>query len=285
MSLLGSLSQNKYVGKLVSGFVSNKVNREVETIAEHFNHFLESRIANTAEEEKEVFKIRHSVYCEELKFEETNPDKMETDRYDKYSIFGLIKHRPSDLFTGCVRVVAPQQENELLPIEEYCSLSYKDSDIKPTDFKRSEISEISRLAVLSRFRRRKTDTHEGAATGAINTATYSTEELRCFPFISVGLYLTAASITIENGSDHVFVMMEPRLARSMALIGIKFKQLGEPVEYHGLRAPYYINGNIFIENLSPGFKSLHRAICESIKPQLNPMKKRRQEALDNLNFR
>ncbi len=282
MSLLKSLSQNKYVGKLVSGFVSNRVNKEVETISEHFARFLESRIATTEEETKEVFQIRHSVYCEELKFESERPNKQESDEYDDYSIFGLIKHRPTDRFTGCVRIVAPQREGELLPIEKYCSFAYKDSDIKPSDFKRSEISEISRLAVLSHFRRRKEDRHAGAATGVINQETYSTDELRCFPFISVGLYLTAASVAIENGSDHCFVMMEPRLARSMALIGIKFKQLGEPVEYHGLRAPYYINGKIFLENLSPGFKSLHSAIDLSIRDQLEPLRLSRERRANNL---
>ncbi len=268
MNPLKSLSQNKYVGKLVGSLVSNRVNREVETIAEHFGRFLEASIANSEEEKKQAYRIRHSVYCKELKFEEINSEGMETDEYDKYSIFGLIKHRPTGLFTGCVRVVAPQQENQLLPIEKYCASAYKNSDIKPTDFKRSQISEISRLAVPSQFRRRKDDKHEGAATGAINSATYSTEELRCFPFISVGLYLTAAAIVVKHGCNHCFAMMEPRLAQSMALIGIKFKQLGDPVDYHGLRAAYYIDGNAFIENLSPGFSSLYQTIDNSLTPNI-----------------
>lgn len=274
MSLIKTLSQNKYVGKLVGGFVSSKANKEAETISTHFERFLEARIALTKEDEAEAFRIRHSVYCEELKFEAQRENKQENDEYDDYSLFGLIKHKPTDTHTGCVRIVAPRNENQLLPIERYCAFAYKNSDIKPENFRRDQISEISRLAVLSQFRRRKEDRYDGAATGVINQHTYSTEELRCFPFISVGLYLTAASIAIDNGCDHVFVMMEPRLARSMALIGIKFTQLGEPVEYHGLRAPYYINGKIFLENLSPGFKSLHRAIDRSIQPQLKRLAER-----------
>jgi N-acyl amino acid synthase of PEP-CTERM/exosortase system len=275
MSILKSLSQNKYVGKLIGGFVSNRVNKEVETITTHFDRFLEPIIASNQDDVESVYKIRHSVYCDELKFEAPKPSGMETDEYDEYSIFGLIKHRPTDRYTGCVRIVAPTCDDQLLPIEKYCSHSYAKSDIKPSDFKRTEISEISRLAVLSYFRRRKADKFEGAATGAIDQETFSTEELRCFPFISVGLYLTAAAIAIDNGCDHCFVMMEPRLARSMALIGIKFKQLGEPVEYHGLRAPYYIDGKIFLQNLSPGFKALNQAIEKSIRPQLAPFKAKR----------
>jgi N-acyl amino acid synthase of PEP-CTERM/exosortase system len=62
--------------------------------------------------------------------------------------------------------------------------------------------------------------------------------------------------------------MEPRLARSMKFVGIKFVQIGEAIDYHGLRAPYYINPNIFMDNLSPGFKSLYKSIDKDIAKQL-----------------
>ena len=66
--------------------------------------------------------------------------------------------------------------------------------------------------------------------------------------------------------------MEPRLARSMKFVGIKFQQLGEPIDYHGVRAPYYINPEMFLSNLSPGFKSLYKAIEDDISKQLNELK-------------
>jgi N-acyl amino acid synthase of PEP-CTERM/exosortase system len=69
---------------------------------------------------------------------------------------------------------------------------------------------------------------------------------------------------METGVKHVYVMMEPRLARSMKFVGINFVQLGEAIDYHGLRAPYYINATIFMENLSPGFKCLYKEIYKEI---------------------
>jgi hypothetical protein len=54
----------------------------------------------------------------------------------------------------------------------------------------------------------------------------------------------------------------------MKFVGIKFVQIGEPIEYHGLRAPYYINPEIFLENLSSGFKSLFKEIQKDIHAQL-----------------
>jgi hypothetical protein len=55
----------------------------------------------------------------------------------------------------------------------------------------------------------------------------------------------------------------------MDFIGIHFQQLGEPVDYHGLRAPYYITPDIFMNNLSPGFKSLYRTIEKDVCSQLS----------------
>lgn len=81
--------------------------------------------------------------------------------------------------------------------------------------------------------------------------------------------MAAATMAIDTGVKHVYVMMEPRLARSMKFVGIKFQQLGDPIEYHGLRAPYYISPDIFLENLSPGFQHLYQSIEHDISGQLN----------------
>ena len=121
-----------------------------------------------------------------------------------------------------------------------------------------------RLAVPSRFRRRAMDKFDGAATGVINTQTYSEKELRCFPFIAVGLYFSAASLAMRNNIQHAYVMMEPRLARSMRFVGIKFEQIGPVVDYHGRRAPYYINQSMLLKSLSPGFKTMLTHIQHSM---------------------
>ena len=83
--------------------------------------------------------------------------------------------------------------------------------------------------------------------------------------------MAAATMGMNTGIRHVYVMMEPRLARSMKFIGITFQQLGPPVDYHGLRAPYYINPEIFMKDLSPGFKSLYKTIEKDICLQLKQM--------------
>ena len=139
----------------------------------------------------------------------------------------------------------------------------------PENFRREEICEFSRLAVKAEFRRRQADKFAGSATGVISETTYSEQELRCFPFIAIGLYMTAATLALESGITHAFVMMEPRLARSMKFVCIKFVQIGPTVDFHGKRAPYYINAEIFLDNLSSGFKSLFSTINNEIQQQFH----------------
>lgn len=268
MSWNKKLLSTPVIGDITKKIVSMKVDHDAKNIAEHFTQFLEPQVALTDELREEVFKIRHNVYCEELAFEEVKEEGMEHDEFDHQSIFSMIKHKPSNIYTSCVRMVKSTNNDELLPIEKYCIDSIQDKNLHPSNFKREEIGEISRLAVKADFRRRKTDQFKGSAIGAISETTYSETELRCFPFIAIGLYMSAATLAINTGTKHVYVMMEPRLARSMKFVGIKFHQLGEAIDYHGLRAPYYINPSIFMENLSPGFKSLYHAIEYDICHQL-----------------
>lgn len=260
------------IGDITKKIASMKVNHDANNIAEHFTQFLQPQVAINDSLKEEAFKIRHNVYCEELAFEDVKEGGQEKDEFDEQSIFSLIKHKPSSTYTSCVRVVTVAKEGQLLPIEKFCIDSITDEALHPDRFNRSEICEISRLAVKSDFRRRKTDQFKGSGTGVIQETSYSEVELRCFPFIAIGLYMAAATMAIDSGIKHVYVMMEPRLARSMKFVGIKFQPLGEPIDYHGLRAPYYINPEIFLSNLSPGFKNLYNAIEHDICEQLNSLK-------------
>jgi len=259
------------IGDITKKIASMKVSNEAYNIAEHFTQFLEPHVATSQALKEEAFKIRHNVYCEELAFEDVKEGGQEKDEFDDQSIFSLIKHKPSDNYTSCVRIVKVREQGQLLPIEKFCMKAITNEELHPDRFNRDEICEISRLAVKSDFRRRKTDQFKGSGTGVIQENSYSEVELRCFPFIAIGLYMAAATMAMNTGIRHAYVMMEPRLARSMKFVGIKFHQLGEPIDYHGLRAPYYINPEIFLSNLTPGFKNLYKAIEKDICKQLKDL--------------
>ena len=260
-----TLASVPYFGAIVRGGISLLVKREAKLIAQHFAEYLRPVVAYKTDTVQEAFRIRHDVYCEELKFEPVRENGMEQDEFDEYSRFCLIEHKPSTNFAGCVRIVSPSSKDELLPIEKFCSNAIEGAKYHPSQFDRSEICEISRLAVRPQFRRRKADNFDGAASGAINEQTYSEEELRCFPFLAIGLYLSIASLAVRAGTHHAFVMMEPRLARSMSFLGIKFEQLGPAIEYHGLRAPYYISAGMLTRTLPVGFQTLMHNIDKEVE--------------------
>jgi N-acyl amino acid synthase of PEP-CTERM/exosortase system len=73
-------------------------------------------------------------------------------------------------------------------------------------------------------------------------------------------------------------MMEPRLARSLSFIGIPFQQIGPVIEYHGQRAPYYLDGKNVRDSLSAGYKKLlltvEKEILKDPNTYLHPFLKR-----------
>lgn len=258
------------VKHLVNKAISRLASNDASAIANHFSQFLKVELANTSELKTEVFNVRHQVYCEELHFEDERNNRLEQDEFDGHSFHSLIRHVTTGRVAGTVRLITSEQADDQLPIEVSCMHAITDPDIRPSAFPRNEICEISRLAVPETFRRRKFDQYKGAATGVINEVFFSEKELRCFPYIAVCLYLSAALLALHNNKKHVFVMMEPRLARSLTFVGIVFKQLGEPVEYHGKRAAYYINPEMFRKNLSIGYVKLLESIERELYPHEQP---------------
>jgi N-acyl amino acid synthase of PEP-CTERM/exosortase system len=206
-----------------------------------------------------VYRIRYEVYCRELHFESEDafPDGRETDLNDGYSKHCLLRHRSSKTFAGCVRLVMnnPQDPHSLLPFERHCSHSLQRNIIDPGELNRASFGEISRLAVVSRFRRRPGD--QGFAHGVPDDLPEpSHDERRVFPHIALGLYLAAAAMGLRAGLDTVFVMMEPRLARHMRRYGIVFTQAGDAVDYHGQRGPFFITREDLYANMEPEIRSL-----------------------------
>lgn len=240
----------------------------VDSIAGHFADYLRPVFSESEQHKHNSYQIRHKVYCDELHFEPINEKGVESDHFDKHSYHCLIQHKSSGQYAGTVRLITSSDQSEKLPIELYCREAIAKPELFPDNFARNDICEISRLAVPAEFRRRKSDDFDGAAVGGINKDTYSETELRCFPFIAVGLYLSATSILLEKDINHCYVMVEPRLARSMRFVGLPFEQIGPVVDYHGKRAPFYIQPKLVEANLKPEFKELLRNIDLELKGQM-----------------
>ncbi|MGK7953202.1 MAG: PEP-CTERM/exosortase system-associated acyltransferase [Xenococcaceae cyanobacterium] len=235
----------------------------------HFSNYFSLFIADTPELKQEVYKIRYQVYCEELNYEpkENFPDGMEIDEYDSRSIHCLLKHKPSGLYAGCVRLVLADLEKPkaLFPMEKACN-----HNIDFAKKSRLYYSEISRLAVISNFRKRKGE--QNTATGLVipeEELTPTIQEKRKFPMIALSLYLACLSLVTTLPLEYALTMMEARLSRHLRLFGIPCQPVGDFVEYHGRRGPFMMSPTSVLNNVNEDirylFNNIHAELQNSVK--------------------
>jgi len=231
-----------------------------------FHRYFRAVSATTDEQRNEVFRIRYDVYCAELGFEDPGKfvDRREIDVYDEFSLHCLLYHRGSDGYAGCVRLVMvdPQRKDDLLPFEHLCRDTMYRDVLAGLVKDRTKVAEISRLAVRSTFRRRKGESNI--------PGTIIEERKRGFgamrtPWIALGLYLSAAATGLIKGLDGVFALMEPRLARRLGAYGLKFIQVGEPVEHRGQRAPFFISREALYANIAPPVRGLLEVVEDDLR--------------------
>lgn len=213
----------------------------------------------------DVFRIRHEVYCEDLKFEAERPDRREIDDYDAHSLHCLLRtaNDPNNL-VGCIRIVManPNDPSAPLPFEETCSATLDRSIIDPARLPRERIAEVSRLAVRGAFRRRK---GEKQTAVALQDQDFGTGDQPRFPYIPVSLYLGMVALAARSGIDTLFMLSEPRLAGHFARLGLNIRQIGGPVEHRGTRVPSTLDVQEIIGGMRMLVKPLWRAIQEDIE--------------------
>lgn len=236
------------------------------SLTENFERYFKIELAISEEQKNLVYGIRYRVYCEEFKYEAVDlfPDKLEKDEYDQSSRHCLIIHRGSGLPAGCVRLVPALGPPALepLPLEKYCSASLDYELIDRLNLDRSSVCEISRLAVDTTFRRRTGETL--TRYGEINGLYVSAQEQRTFSLIAVACFLAATALTEIDDRTNVFAMMEPFLPRMMHRSGIDFQRVGKEMDYHGIRAPYFITTQSALLNMHRDLLDLYHWIKQSL---------------------
>lgn len=240
------------------------------SLTESFERYFRVELAVSEAQKRQVFGIRYRVYCEEFKYEPTDhfPEQLEIDEYDQFSRHCLIVHRSTDTPAGCVRLVPALGECDVdpLPLEKYCRTSLDWGYIENLKLDRNTVCEISRLAVDGAFRRR---TGESLTRfGQINGLTIDAQEQRSFSLIAVACFLAATALTVMDGRTNVFAMMEPFLPRLMHRSGIDFQRVGKDMDYHGIRAPYFITSQSALNNMHSDLACLYQWIQESLKTDI-----------------
>lgn len=160
----------------------------VNHLGTSFKQYFEIVPALTEELKQEAYRVRHSVYCEDLHFEASLPDGFETDEYDNCSLHLLIRSIRNDIFIGCTRIIRPPLDScdRRLPFEKICAQTLDRSLIDPAKLPIDNIGEVSRLAVISNFRRRKGEKNRPIS---ISKEDWSAGPILRFPYIPLGLYI------------------------------------------------------------------------------------------------
>jgi N-acyl amino acid synthase of PEP-CTERM/exosortase system len=212
-----------------------------------------------------AFRIRHDVYCRDLGYEPVREDGLETDEYDRHSLHCILRTAgPEKVPVGCVRIVLarPEDPSYPLPFERTCAATLDRSIIDPARVPRERVTEVSRLAVVSRFRRRKGEENKPISIGDEDFGTIVRAR---FPFIPVGLYLGSIALSLHHGIDHLFMLTEPRLALHFRKIGFVIDQIGGPVEHRGTRIPSLLRARETVDGLRANLRSMYGVIEASIE--------------------
>jgi N-acyl amino acid synthase of PEP-CTERM/exosortase system len=214
---------------------------------------------------EEVFFIRHDVYARELGFEPVRPDQRETDKYDPQAVHCMVRstHTPAHL-VGCARVVRtnPQDLNALLPFENTCKHTLDRSIIDLSKIDRSRIGEVSRLAVMGEFRRRKGEQQQEST---LSDQDFGDNKHPRFPYIPVSLYFATVLMAERLGIETLFTLTEPRLAEHFGKLGVDIIPIGGPVEHRGQRVPSMLR----VPGLGDSLRKLVRPIWDTVKEQLD----------------
>jgi N-acyl amino acid synthase of PEP-CTERM/exosortase system len=211
-----------------------------------------------------VFRIRHAVYCEELGYEPVRDDRLESDEYDARSAHCLLQSVSSGEYVGCVRLVLANGPDpaQPLPFEGLCGDSIDRAIVDPAKLDRTRIAEVSRLAVIARYRRRR---GEQKVPLGIDDSDFGTPDRPRFPYIAVGLYLGMLAQARRLGIDTLFMLTDRRLAKQLARLGVRLRAIGEPIAHRGTRYPSMMS----VQEVIDGFSFFVRPLFAVIAGEIN----------------
>ncbi|HVE50241.1 MAG TPA: PEP-CTERM/exosortase system-associated acyltransferase [Casimicrobiaceae bacterium] len=213
--------------------------------------------ATSDDHRNEAYAIRHAVYCAELGFESPRSEGLERDSFDARAEHLLLGSVAQSRFVACARLIlaAGGADEEPFPIETLCgpTLGARWSNLR----RGHRVAELSRVAVVADFRRRKGEELRDFTLGEADFGTVSRPR---FPYIPVALCLGAVALARRIDVDTIVVLTEAKIATHLARLGIHLTQIGGPVHHHGTRVPAMLSVGDVIASMRSFMAPLYRAI-------------------------
>ena len=157
---------------------------------------------------------------------------------DKQSFIYLLQHKKTKQYVGTARVYFVNNNTPLkiMPMEKY-SHSKQIKQLSQT----LPVCEISRLALSNKL---------------IYHKDFSTIQLRTY--LAMALMVTTRINFFLYHYPTIFAIMEPALHRILKRQGVNFEQIGEPVDYYGMRTPFAIERKKLLSNTEETMGKLTR---------------------------
>lgn len=237
---------------------------ELINLRRGFSKYFRYVPALTPELRQEVYRIRHKVYCEDLKFEAQRESGQEIDAYDAHSVYGLVQSVTSNEYVGCARLILPNPAdlNAPFPVEVSCKETIDPKIFNVQAVPRSSVAEVSRLAVVAAYRRRKGEERQPAP---VSDDSFGSVKQPRFPYIPIALYFGCAALARRHGIDNVLVLTEPRLANHFRKLGMDIREIGGGIEHRGFRVPSVINARTFPQDIQFALRSFYQLIEQEIE--------------------
>ena len=222
---------------------------------------------------KDTFRMRYEVYVDEFGFEDEadHPDGLETDEYEKESIhFACLNE--TDSVVGTIRLVLHSDKG--FPIEHAIKLNFTGEKPEP-----DKTGEISRLTVSKDLRRRKEDGMYGVESylkkkegGVLPDDGTIPKEMagRKNPIIVLGLYQVMIQESLRQGLTHWYMITEKKIFYALKKYGFLFHQIGEPVQYHGERIPYFADIHELLVNLKHTNAGMYDFLLKGLEEEYRP---------------
>lgn len=205
----------------------------------HFMTYFEIVRVDTPSLLEEVFRLRYEVYCREGRLPGFDPrdypDAMERDVYDRRSVHCLLRHRPSGVYAGTVRLVLADLDrpDAPFPVEVAAGAQMDLEYLRTRISARHRLGECSRFMLARQFRSRRGEQHwpDGVAEPGQFGAPATERRAHTHPVL--GLIKAGLTMSWERSVTDWYMAMEPRLDRRLRQFGLVLPAVSPRIEYHG----------------------------------------------------
>ena len=243
--------------------------------------------ASDENELKRVYRLRYKVYCEEWGFEDPEKyhDRQETDEFDKNAVhFAAIDDLGKTV--GTIRLILFSPDG--FPIEKCCDINSSGKELRV-----EYAAEISRLIISRTFRKRTEDkyiygpdeerriiggynhsgnndqrrTDDRYRNGSLSNGRLRNEmeaEKRNRHELVTSLYKAVYQESKSRQLTHWYAVMTKGLVVLLNRYGIRFRAIGDPVDYHGIRTPYLGEINKIEQEVSDEKPEAYKELTEGL---------------------